>query len=272
MLQLFPPASGDISDDQLVALYAWPDRPWLRANMVIALDGSARGGDGRSGSISSPADRSVLKLLRATCDALVVGAGTVRAENYGPPRVAKQFAAHRRALGLTDVPVTVIISNTLSVPADAPVFGRGPGTTVLLTSQSSDPARRAELSQVSEVVVFDGPSVLPQVALAWLHDRGWQRILTEGGPSLLGEWVPHLDEMCMSISPLMVGSTQPPLPAPDLLGGHSLAAPLGLHLKHLLLADDMLIGAWRVGEHDPSAAAAVKAEDTAEEASGWIQQ
>lgn len=272
MLQLFPPAPGDIGDDQLVALYAWPDRPWLRANMVIALDGSARGGDGRSGSISSPADRSVLKLLRATCDVLVVGAGTVREENYGPPRVAQQFAAHRRSLGLTGVPITVIVSNTLSVPADAPVFSRGRGSTVILTSEASKPDRREALAAVSEVVVFEGPSVQPEVALAWLHDRGWQRILTEGGPSLLGEWLPHLDEMCMSISPMMVGSTQPPLPAPDLLGGHALAAPLSLQLQHLLLVDNMLIGAWRLGAHDPSAGAAVKAEDAAEQASGWTPQ
>lgn len=271
MLQLFPPAQGDVGDDRLVELYAWPDRPCLRANMVIALDGSARGGDGRSGSISSPADRSVLKLLRATCEALVVGAGTVRAENYGPPRVAAQFAAHRRELGLAELPIMVIVSNALSVPADAAVFSRGPGTTVVLTSERSDPALRADLAEVSEVVVFEGESVRPDQALAWLHERGWQRILTEGGPSLLGEWLPYVDEMCMSISPLMVGATTPALPAPDLLGGQTLAAPLGMQLKHLLLADDMLIGAWRVGAHDPGAGAAVQAEEADEEASGWSQ-
>lgn len=270
MLQLFPPAPGEINDEQLVALYAWPEQPWLRANMVMALDGSARGGDGRSGSISSPADRSVLKLLRATCDALVVGAGTVRAENYGPPRVAQQFAGYRRALGLTDLPMMVIISNNLSVAPDAPVFSRGRGSAVVLTSQSSDPARRAALAEVCEVVVFEGSSVPPAEALSWLHSRGWTRILTEGGPSLLGEWLPHLNEMCLSVSPLMVGATNPPLPAPDLLGGHLLAQPLGMRLQHLLMAEDMLIGAWRVVDHDSSAGDAVHAQDAAEEASGWV--
>lgn len=270
MLQLFPPVPGDVDDDQLVNLYDWPDRQWVRANMVIALDGSARGGDGRSGSISSPADRSVLKLLRATCEALVVGAGTVRAENYGPPRVAEQFAEHRRALALAPVPTTVIISNSLSVPPDAPVFSRGPGSTVVLTSETSEPHRRESLSAVTEVVVLDGPTVEPAAALAWLADRGWRRILTEGGPSLLGEWLPHLNEMCMSISPLMVGATDPPLPAPDLLAGQALASPIGMRLQHLLMADDMLIGAWRVVDHDPSAGAAVHAQDAAEEASGWV--
>lgn len=272
MLQLFPPALGEVGDDQLVSLYAWPDRPWLRANMVIALDGSARGGDGRSGSISSPADRSILKLLRATCDALVVGAGTVRTENYGPPRVAAQFAEHRRSLGLADLPVTVIVSNTLSVPTDAPVFSRGRGTTVVLTSEASERAQREALSEVSEVVVFEGTSVRPDAALEWLHARGYRRILTEGGPSLLGEWLPYLDEMCLSISPLMVGATHPPLPAPDLLGGSGLSVPLGLHLQHLLMADDMLIGAWRVTDHNPAAGAAVHADDAAEAASGWVGQ
>lgn len=238
--------------------------------MVMALDGSARGGDGRSGSISSPSDRSVLKLLRATCDALIVGAGTVRTENYGPPRVAEQFARHRRDLGLAPIPTTVIVSNSLSVPPEAAVFSRGPANTVVLTSETSDPARRDTLSAVTEVVVFEGPSVTPAATLDWLGGRGWRRLLTEGGPSLLGEWLPYLDEICLSISPLMVGATNPPLPAPDLIAGRALDVPIGLRLQHLLMADDMLIGAWRAVDHDPSAGAAVHTADSAEEASGWV--
>ncbi|GAB7002838.1 hypothetical protein JCM18899A_03090 [Nocardioides sp. AN3] len=65
-------------------LYAWPDEPWLRANMVSTVDGAAQGADGRSGSINNAADKVVFDELRAGADVIVVGAGTARAEGYGP--------------------------------------------------------------------------------------------------------------------------------------------------------------------------------------------
>ena len=245
MRQLFPAHVGEFSEGDLVGLYNWPEQPWLRANMVLSLDGSARGADGKSGSISSPADRAVLQLLRATCDALVVGAGTVRAENYHPPTVDPRFADQRKAAGLAELPVIVMVSNTLSIEATARVFGRGPGTTAVLTSATSDPRRRAELAEVTDVVVLDGTRVEPAAALAWLRDRGWRRLLTEGGPTLLGEWINEVDEMCLTLSPHMVGAADPANPAPDLLGGRVLPETLGFDLRHLLLADGLLIGAWR---------------------------
>lgn len=244
MQRLFPPSASEVTDDDLVELYRWPDHPWLRANMVLSLDGVARGSDGKSGSISSPADRAVLQLLRATCDALVVGAGTVRAENYHPPVVDPRFAEYRKQLGLAELPVIVIVSNNLSVPATARVFSRGEGTTAILTSAASDPGRREELAQVTEVVVLDGDRVDPFEALAWLRSRGWRRLLTEGGPSLLGEWIGVVDEMCLTLSPNMVGAADPAYPAPDLLGGQRLPDDLGFDLKHLLFADGLLISAW----------------------------
>ena len=244
MRQLFPASRATLNLDELVDLYRWPEQGWLRANMVVSLDGSARGADGKSGSISSPADRAVLQLLRATCDALVVGAGTVRAENYNPPRVDARFEAHRKAAGLGELPVIVIVSNSLSVETSARVFTRGPNSTVVLTSQASDPRRREELAEVTEVVVLDGDRVNPTAALDWLRARGWRRLLTEGGPSLLGEWIPVVDEMCLTLSPHMVGAADPAHPAPDLLGGRVLPETLGFDLAHLLLADGLLISSW----------------------------
>ena len=58
------------------------DRAWLRVNFVSTLDGAVSGADGRSGSINTPADHRVFRVLRELADAVVVGAGTVRAEGY----------------------------------------------------------------------------------------------------------------------------------------------------------------------------------------------
>ncbi len=78
-----------MSDGELAALYGRPGPPepgghWLRANMVTSLDGAASL-DGRSGGLSGAADEQVFAMLRALADVILVGAGTVRAEGYGPP-------------------------------------------------------------------------------------------------------------------------------------------------------------------------------------------
>ncbi|WGL53075.1 dihydrofolate reductase family protein [Nocardioides sp. BP30] len=62
----------------------WPQGPWLRVNFVASVDGSAQGGDGRSGSINNAVDAQVFHELRRTADVILVGAGTARAEEYRP--------------------------------------------------------------------------------------------------------------------------------------------------------------------------------------------
>jgi riboflavin biosynthesis pyrimidine reductase len=73
-----------VGEGSVEELYAWPSAPWLRVNMVSTVDGSAQGADGLSGSINNAADKVVFDELRVGADAVVVGAGTVRAEGYGP--------------------------------------------------------------------------------------------------------------------------------------------------------------------------------------------
>jgi riboflavin biosynthesis pyrimidine reductase len=76
--------------------YEWPTGPWLRANMVMTVDGSAVGPDGLSGTINNEADHMVFDLLREGADAVVVGAGTVRAEGYAG--IGKQLVVVGHAL------------------------------------------------------------------------------------------------------------------------------------------------------------------------------
>ncbi|WP_051218351.1 dihydrofolate reductase family protein [Nocardioides insulae] len=72
----------------------WPDRPWLRVNMVSTVDGSAQGEDGRSGSINNDVDREVFQSLREAAEVVLVGAGTARAEEYGEARTPMVVVSH----------------------------------------------------------------------------------------------------------------------------------------------------------------------------------
>ena len=86
MRMLWPEARDALDDAGIDDAYAWPPGRWLRANMVSTADGAARSPDGLSAGISSPVDKRVFGRLRGLADAILVGAGTVRAEGYRPAR------------------------------------------------------------------------------------------------------------------------------------------------------------------------------------------
>src|SRR5690349_13387487 len=78
---------ADLSDDDLAAAYTPEREPWLRVNFVSTVDGAATGSDGLSGTINNDADKRVFDTLRRRAHCLVVGAGTIREEEYDVPRV-----------------------------------------------------------------------------------------------------------------------------------------------------------------------------------------
>ena len=100
-VQQIYPGPTQLDDDALIEVYAYPDgagRPYVRANMVTSLDGAAQGPDGRSGTLSSPADKRVFAMLRGLADVILVGAATARVEKYGRRKRAAH-AARRAGLG-----------------------------------------------------------------------------------------------------------------------------------------------------------------------------
>lgn len=104
--------------DDLGVLYEPLRTPWVRANMVSTVDGSATGSTGTSGSINNAADKVVFDHLRATCDAIVVGAGTARAEGYGPAEVPIVVISRGDELpeGLRDAPEGMVVLRQLGDP------------------------------------------------------------------------------------------------------------------------------------------------------------
>jgi riboflavin biosynthesis pyrimidine reductase len=184
-------------------------RPWLVANMVASVDGRAAV-EGRTSPLSGPGDRAVFRLLRSVADVVLVGAGTVRIESYGP------------LCGLDPSPIAVL-SRSLDLDWDGPLFQAGERTMVV-TCEAADPDRRRRGAEVAEVIVAGDDSVDMARALAELAHRGHRLVLCEGGPQLLSELVDAdlVDELCLTLSPLLVGTGGPglladgyrPMPAP----------------------------------------------------------
>jgi len=236
MRQLLPTAADTVD---LPSAYAHPDEgtPWVRANMVASLDGSAVK-DGRSGGLGGPADREVFGVLRSLCDAVLVGAGTARTEGYKAPRAKEADVDHRRQLGQRPAPVLVLVSRGLDLDPASELF-TGDERTVVVTSGSADRTARDRLSEVADVVVAGDDEVDVGAAIDTLAERGLRRVLCEGGPSLLADVVAagRLDELCLTISPELVGGD-----GPRIL--HGAAAGLAVRPELLLEDDGVLLARY----------------------------
>uniref|UniRef100_UPI003566F1D9 dihydrofolate reductase family protein n=1 Tax=Nocardioides sp. TaxID=35761 RepID=UPI003566F1D9 len=168
-------ACGPLSAQDVVAAYPWPsERRWVRAMMVTTLDGAAAGPDGLSGSISGEADKLVFDAVRRHADAVLIGAGTMRAERYGPMRAKSEDAQARRDQGLAPAPRLAIVSASLDLPWTEPVFAESALRPLILTSPGGDPALVAAAAQFCDVVPVDLAD--PSAILEALTDLGLRRI------------------------------------------------------------------------------------------------
>ncbi|MFF4142941.1 pyrimidine reductase family protein [Streptomyces sp. NPDC001698] len=234
---------------ELAAAYAYPEggaagrEPWLRANMVATLDGAAQH-EGRSQPISSAADMRIFGTLRALADVVVVGAETVRQEGYRPARARAEFAALREAAGQGPAPAIAVVTASLELDFSLPLFTSPLVPTLVLTGAAAAPERivAAENAGARVVIAGDGAGVDPARAVRALAELGHTRLLTEGGPRLLGQMVASgvLDEMCLTVSPMLTAGD-----AQRIAGGPSVAVPRRFTLASLLEDDGFLFGRYR---------------------------
>jgi len=200
-------AAEDLDDNALREAYAPPrDAPSLRLNFVSSLDGAVEV-DGRSRGLSGEADQSVFAILRDHADAIMVGAGTLRQEEYGAVRLTAQRRDWRRARGLAEVPTLVIVSAALDLDPDSAAFTEAPVRPVVLTHDASPTDRRERLAAVADVVVCGESVVDLAVGLDEVRGRGLAHVLCEGGPHLFGALLAAdlVDELCLTLSPLLAG-------------------------------------------------------------------
>jgi riboflavin-specific deaminase-like protein len=233
MRQLYPAVVEDVDPFECYGRdersKAAGDGPWLLINMIATVDG-ATSVEGRSGGLGGPADKVVFGAIRAVADAILVGAGTVRAEQYGPPR---------RPPGRAAPPRLAIVTRSLSIDPSARVFaGTGDGPRpIIVTAARSDASRRAALSEVADIVIAGDDDVDLRQAINALGERGASVVLCEGGPSLNGHLVRAdlVDELCLTLAPLVAGGDSPRL-------AHGNGAPVihPLRLDRIIDGDGLL--------------------------------
>lgn len=216
-----PSAPTNVRDAYDVARPVHGDRPWVALCMVASLDG-ATAVEGSSGGLGNRNDRDVLLTMRELADVIVVGAGTVRSEGYGPPHKAGQRIG--------------VVTNSGAVDVSTELFTSGAGFLIAPASAGIDEGAVDVLRAGDERVDL-------AVAIATLDSmvRGVRLVQAEGGPTLNSSLLAAdlIDELDLTLSPRLVGNSGPRVT-------HG-APPVDarFELAHLLLDEESFVfGRW----------------------------
>ncbi|WP_326565576.1 dihydrofolate reductase family protein [Amycolatopsis rhabdoformis] len=219
MREIFPGAR-DLTNADLEALYAYraPEK-WLAVNFVSSADGAVTV-DGRSASLSTPADRVIYRLGNDLADVVLVGAGTALLEGFKGMRPDEHSADRRRRHGLAPIAPVAVVTGGGSLRPDAPVITEALVPTIVITHAGTDPDLRAGWAAAgADVVVAGSAAVDFGEAVSALAARGLTRIDCEGGPRLFASLLAAdvVDEFRLTVAPFLIAGDAPRPAAGDVI-------------------------------------------------------
>jgi riboflavin-specific deaminase-like protein len=226
--------------EQLETYRPWEEareeRPLVAMNFAATVDGRATI-DGLSGPIGSETDTAMLAGLRTRFDAVMIGAGTMRAERYGRVIPSAEKREARERIGLPGDPLMVLVSGRLDLPWDAPLFAKG-GRVLVFTASEAEPP---ETATPVEVIRHERFVDIVEALRLLRQDRGVRALLCEGGPGLHGELEGGglVDDLFLTIAPKLSGGE-----APRIIEGN-LPAVAPLRLEWLMEEDGELFARYR---------------------------
>ena len=157
---------------------------------VTSIDGRAAV-DGVSGGLGNPADAALLQAVRRASDVVLVGSGTVRAENYGRAAPPTRLA---------------VLSGSFSVEPDSAIFDDPDDPPILVGGGRAEPHRREALADAG-AEFLDVPDTAPHRVVDALRRRGFTRIALEGGPGVYRDFLRAdvVDRAYVTLAPMVVG-------------------------------------------------------------------
>ena len=209
-------------------------RPAVRVNMIASVDGATEVA-GRSGGLGGAVDTAVFHVLRSLTQVILVAAGTVRSEQYGPSRTPIAIVTRSCNLNWDSALFTDTRNGTAARP-------------IVVTVAAAPAARLSRAREVADVVVAGGQDVDLAAALQALGERGWAAVLCEGGPTLNAQLARAglIDELCLSVSPMVVGGgAKRVLAGPGIDASATGAGRTGWRLRSLCEQDGFLFLRYR---------------------------
>jgi riboflavin biosynthesis pyrimidine reductase len=224
--RLYPDRAEGLTAVEVAADLPGPapdDRPFACLNMISTADGRATI-KGRAGHIANAADYQLFHATRARMDAVLVGAETIRIESYGRTINSAEARARREREGLPADSATVVVSRSVSLPADVGLLKAAENTVIVLTP-SEDGALPAD---VAATVRYLREPDMAEGLRRLRREHGIRSLVCEGGPNLNATLLPAglIDELHLVYAPKLAGGEDPL----TILGGPELDPPIDLDL------------------------------------------
>ncbi|MDI9643276.1 MAG: 2,5-diamino-6-(ribosylamino)-4(3H)-pyrimidinone 5'-phosphate reductase [Archaeoglobaceae archaeon] len=200
-------------------------KPHVLVNVASSLDGKISDETRKQLRISCKEDLQRVDELRAEADAIMVGIGTILADNPKLNVKSKELRDKRLLEGKTENPIKVVVDSKCRIPEDAEVFN---GKVIVAVSKLADLSRVEKISKKAEVVVFGEEKVDLKALLEDLYNKGVRKLMVEGGGTLISSLLKEgfVDEIFIYYAPIIIGGAK----SPTICDGSSFSAPLKVEI------------------------------------------
>ncbi|MCK9297970.1 MAG: 2,5-diamino-6-(ribosylamino)-4(3H)-pyrimidinone 5'-phosphate reductase [Methanoculleus sp.] len=222
-------------------------RPFVFVNVAMSADGKISTRERRQVRISGSEDYSRVDRIKAESDAIMVGIGTVLADNPSLTVKSPELQAKRRAVGKDENPIRVVVDSAGKTPLDADILHKGTGKRIVAVSQRASPEAVERLREHAAVIAAGDETVDLSLLLEELHQQGIRRLMVEGGGTLIWALFERglVDELQTFVGSMVIGGKDAPTPA-DGAGFLKEEHFTRLTLIDAIRLDDGLLIRWEV--------------------------
>jgi 2,5-diamino-6-(ribosylamino)-4(3H)-pyrimidinone 5'-phosphate reductase len=224
-------------------------RPRVHVNVAMSADGKLSTRERRQVKISGPADFARVDRLKAESDAVMVGIGTVLADDPSLTVKSPELMAMRKQRGLSEHPVRIVVDGSLRTPPEASILRKGEGLRIIACSEQADRGRRKNLEPHASIITAGNNEVDLGLLLSRLSEQGIRQLMVEGGGTLIWGLFSRglVDELTCFIGNVIIGgSTAPTLADGEGFTQESMFARLSLY--HVQRMDGGVLLHWKAGE------------------------
>jgi 2,5-diamino-6-(ribosylamino)-4(3H)-pyrimidinone 5'-phosphate reductase len=187
-------------------------RPYIVVNVAMSADGKISTRERRQVKISGRQDFARVDRLKSGSDAVMVGIGTVLADDPSLTVKAEECRTYRLNRGVDEHPVRIVVDSAGRIPLEASLLHKGAGKRIVAVSHRADPRKIASLQRYATVIISGENEVDLPILFDKLGEMGIQRVMVEGGGTLIAGLITAglVNEIYTFIGNMIIGGKDSP--------------------------------------------------------------